>query len=294
MQFLNTANHPVQLIVMDIAVKRDTFTPMTYLQPPGCPFSNLQWSGTPESAFRDGYLHIQNYNSYGLGVGVVGTIPGKGSPPAPASNNNFQFTHRDYGAHPMQVPLFRDYYKIIRSTNVRLDINETHFHTVSLSPNMMMDNLAMRQMLVSGSSQKINALPGLSVYTMCILRGYIAPAASGVTTTTSGGAVNVLQTLSCSGSIIHQVPFTLQKGNPFPYAVDTAHINAMTGMPVQDIIHGPDWEPERPPPGEDQERYEELPPDHILNPPPDPAPEDVNELAPEPPQRIELDELPAS
>jgi hypothetical protein len=240
MQFLNSTNHPVQMVIYELACKHDLYPSMTWRPPafiPGTPL--LGWDGTPTGAFNQGILAEHSASDYASGAAVVGVVP-------TVQNNNYQFTARDYGVSPMSSAVFRDYFKVKKKMVAVLQPNEIHNHSVSISPNMMLDNLKLRTAGAPIQPPPANfpaqtcpsALSGQTVYTFVVFRGVVAKSSNANGTTTSGAGIDVLQTIKMSGSVITQIQRTRAAGNPFPFAVATQHINVVQGTAVRDVIMG--------------------------------------------------------
>ncbi len=244
MQFLNTTNHPMSITIMELACKRD-LTPTMFWQSPAYQIGSgiWQWDGTPSGAFTQGYAAEHSVGQYTAGNAVIARPP-------TVSNQGYQYTARDYGANPLSVPLFRDYFKVKRSVTQMLQPNEIHIHNVNISPNMMLDNCKLRNYgTASGAAISPTALAGLTVYTFVIIRGIIAKSNDANQTTTSGGGVSLLQSVRLTGSVTTQVQKTRAAGQPFPFASSTSRINVLLGQGVRDTMlvdhapMGPEAEP---------------------------------------------------
>lgn len=70
--------------------------------------------------------------------------------------------YQNLGSTPYQSKLFKDYFKVVRKTNVSLPIGGTHKHYVDLKPNFVFDNDIMAQN---------NVYAGTSFFTMIVASG---------------------------------------------------------------------------------------------------------------------------
>jgi hypothetical protein len=260
MQFLNSSNHPVKITLYEVCSKYDTYDPMQYTGPPapqGVPL--LTWRGDVTSAFQDGILHKESSSEYQAGLNVVGQVPS-------ANNQGYQFTHRDYDCNLEGSALFRDYFRVKKKITKVLQPNETHIHNVNIKLNMMLDNVKMRNVAQNqpgGAPPVVQApvsLANLTIFTFIVVRGLIAPSATGSTTTTTGGRLDILGTIKKTGSVIQQIQATRSALAVLPYASNTQYINPYSGMPQVHTKVSTLYEPLQPNPGEDQERFEEMRP----------------------------------
>lgn len=107
------------------------------------------------------------------------------------------------GATPYNSKLFKDYFKVVRKTNLSLPIGGQHKHFVDMKPNAIIDNDMMSQN---------NTFKGLSFFTLVVASGVPVVAcpntdASGVPIDPNGSAQGDASTSAVSLSIIQQVKY---------------------------------------------------------------------------------------
>lgn len=101
----------------------------------------------------------------------------------------------DLGSTPYQSKLFKDYFKVVRKTNVSLPIGGQHKHFVDLKPNFVVDNDLLQQN---------NAFKGVSFFTIVVISGVPVIACPGTENplanpigdvTTSATTVSIIQSV---------------------------------------------------------------------------------------------------
>lgn len=150
----NTCGTPVNMELYDIVCKRDTpqvplaftgnFLSTVFTNPVG-----RDGQGTtildPSIAW---YLGMTNQASQATGFET-------NAQELPIGPSNL-------GATPYQSKLFKDYFKVVRKSNVVLPIGGQHKHFVDLKPNFIIDNDLMSQN---------NTFKGLSFFTLVVVNG---------------------------------------------------------------------------------------------------------------------------
>lgn len=139
----NCGTNPIEVDIYDVQAKRVVPPGMTYNQ------GGLAYviNGDPTDYWAQG-----------------ATIQAQG---APASQSPAQF----YSSSPFDSQLFRDYFVVKKRTLIALPQGATHRHEVLQKPNYMVDDAWLK-------NNAQNAEPGLTAYTMFVLKGY--PLGTGV------------------------------------------------------------------------------------------------------------------
>lgn len=186
----NTSGTPVNVELYDVVAKRD------------CPQLGLDIAGnlipkgtgkptpgetkflTPDTAWLIG---MANEASTASGFGVAGDTDVVNVNPV------------NLGATPYQSKLFKDYFKVVRKTNLSLPIGGQHKHFVDLKPNAIIDNDMMSQNSV---------YKGLSFFTLVVASGVpvIACPSSDITQPLRN-PLGDANTSAVSVSIIQQVKY---------------------------------------------------------------------------------------
>lgn len=144
----NTSGTPQNIELYDIVMKRDSG--QVGFDISGWPIGSIGGRPgtefiTPETAW---YLGMKNQQSNASGFGEVAFVE--------------KVEPYNLGATPYQSKLFKDYFKVVRKTNVSLPIGGQHKHFVDLKPNRIIDG----DMLSQNSVFK-----GLSFFTLVVASG---------------------------------------------------------------------------------------------------------------------------
>lgn len=146
----NTSGTPVNMELYDIVAKRDS------------PQIPLDMSG---NIVYFGGKFGQSTNLLDPGVAWVLGMKNQSYSATGFQNDGSTYelpSPENLGATPYQSKLFKDYFKVVRKTNVSLPIGGQHKHFVDLKPNVVIDNDMMTQN---------NAFKGLSFFTLIVASG---------------------------------------------------------------------------------------------------------------------------
>lgn len=179
----NTSGTPLNVELYDICAKRDSPQRAFDLSGNLLAFNISKGTGIldPSTAW---FLGMQNQQSIASGfASATGFQPEKSDP-------------TNLGATPYQSKLFKDYFKVLRKTNVSIPIGGQHKHHVDLKPNAIIDGDMMSQ----------NAIyRGLSFFTLIVVSGVPVVACPGNGTQEGAGAD--VATSAVSLSVIQSVKY---------------------------------------------------------------------------------------
>lgn len=139
----NTSGTPINVELYDVVAKRDTGT-----------FSDLSGNVGGGSQTLDPSVAwaTGSENQGNMATGFPLTWDTKASSVNPSN----------LGATPYQSKMFKDFFKVVRKTNVSLPIGGQHRHCVDLKPNFVVDNDILSQN---------NVYKGMSYFTLIVASG---------------------------------------------------------------------------------------------------------------------------
>lgn len=225
----NTSGTPLNIELYDLVAKRDS--PQVAFDLSGNQLGTNIGQGNqymdPSTAW---YLGMQNQRNTASGFA---TAPGFNSSEYPDPSN--------LGATPYMSKLFKDFFKVVRKSNVSLPIGGQHKHYVDLKPNAIVDQDFMSQ----------NAIyRGLSFFTLIVVSGVpVVGCPPNVDTdapvSTSSVSLSVLQNIKYKytwtedtreniyrANFITTVPTEYQSIQPSLVKVDNANTTLQTVSPT--------------------------------------------------------------
>lgn len=205
----NTGTTPVNLEMYDIVAKRDSpQLPLDFggqLVYFGGKFGQSTQILDPGVAWSVGMKNQTNLAT-GFETAAVAGFAG-----APSMDN--------LGATPYQSKLFKDYFKVVRKSNVSLPIGGQHKHFVDLKPNVVFDNDMLSQN---------NVFKGVSFFTLIVASGVPVvkcqdtdethPLRNGVAdATTSAVSVSILQQVRYKWTWVEDARENIYRANYINY-----------------------------------------------------------------------------
>lgn len=154
----NNSTATSEVMIYDIVCKRD----IPYTQ------SWIMGAGT-----------YSGYNSNPVGYWNAGVDAGSG---APSGSNRADYI----GSTPFDSQFFRDYFKVVKRTDVILQQGGSHRHAVVLSPRKLIDESVYGQITQYG-------LKGYTMFTMVVHKGTPVSDVSGATATIGESQLGVVQ-----------------------------------------------------------------------------------------------------
>lgn len=148
----NTTGTPVNMELYDVVAKRDS----------GQLPTNFNGSIlTGGGKYGQGTLLLDPVTAWSVGMTNT-SLPATGFDAAALVDDLGLASPGNLGATPYQSKLFKDYFKVVRKTNVSLPIGGQHKHYVDLRPNMVFDNDMLQQN---------NVFKGVSHFTLVVASG---------------------------------------------------------------------------------------------------------------------------
>lgn len=156
LHFANTSGTPINVELYDIAASRDS---------PQLPLDFLGGAVVDQSGSSIGRFTGAQNNMLSPDLAWFYGMKNEGSSASGfvnAYSTAADISPNNLGATPYQSKLFKDYFKVVRKTNISLPIGGQHKHHVDLKPNAVIDNDMMSQNSV---------YKGLSFFTLVVASG---------------------------------------------------------------------------------------------------------------------------